>query len=597
MKDQVAVSTYLWNGCLRIEDPNIPDRGHAGSTQKFDLHTAVTRAPLTREINENVSRNVSWIPGSEKTPGGQAQSEADQLGEGSVEDMNGDAASGMRVQGWISLTDGQSNLSYPLQQQKSLEAVTTEEPDALVVANPHLSLRLGSGASSANGQTSIASTADSKTPQRYSSSFAPDHDAFREQKRDHRVESMAELAKRLSEKRIDVLAVRISLQEKRLALRQEFEASIEKDARFLQNLRTLCAAAYSDELKPIITQLDSLAAHLANSRDLIFPRQDDYNQMEDHLIQEEFELKELESRFYTSRLSTKTSPISGNDIALLEDDDLTSGSNTAAFGSITYNPKEQRYLSRLGDMDIIQERIAETYNERSRILSDQDTRNLVGKHIDSDSKSFLDSFPQTIRHLELDLEMIQKDVSRLHDALTEDKVLYAAPQFDEKLRHENESDNLLETGSHSPASEEPLLLLPNESQPRFSDSDIRDPKTDTVDMGKFINCWLLYQLKQSPLAVRFLKTLAELDKLNLDKKAFATLALRLWSEDGMVQAFARHRRSNRSVSVSFRSDKTQNANSTNLRHQRNHNSGNDLLQKSTHRHRHLSLYQSTALTV
>jgi hypothetical protein len=289
--------------------------------------------------------------------------------------------------------------------------------------------------------------------------------------------------------------------------------------------------------------------HLQEIRDSLQPREDDYDRLEDQVNREEYELGELESKLYPISVSAQVSTLADEELALFDGRfDHDESSLSIRSGPAETSSKVNQYLSRKGDMHLLEERLDELRMERAQIVEEELVRARVGRALDEYSRAFLVDFD--MRHDELQRELAQttEDVARLRAALpdTEDFVIYP-DQFDETRRDTSDEDSLVTTMPHDEIlnpieayseGQEPLLLTgAEEPNPVFSGSALQGSKS-VINKASYINLWLLHRLRISLLEVRRFKSTPDLEDLKLDQTQIKDMVLRWWFNDGSAATFA-----------------------------------------------------------
>jgi hypothetical protein len=371
----------------------------------------------------------------------------------------------------------------------------------------------------------------------------------------------------ISDMRMAVLETRIKANEVRAQLRKEREALDTQDAYFIQELRKVLARSPNKELEHIL----QLSDELQQSRDTFYPMEDDYNKLEERLDVEDFELQEAERKVYMDFESARTSFVDNGDHPFsFQQEDVNF--DQASLQDVDRDPAHNEYLSRVGDMRIVQERLQELRLERMHLVEEERVRARVGLLLDYDSIRFLETFDQ--RHEELcgQLAAMQEELNGMRGALaTTSPVLFQSFQFDEEPYSEspgagtvqqfleipfviNSSD--LGTASTStppsprdvlraaqyPRSErpDPLLLADDDASPAFStENDIGWGVVSTVT---FINEWLLNRLRRSTLEVWRFKSALDLEILGLDQNQLSDLVVQWWSKDEKAGEFLQRER-------------------------------------------------------
>lgn len=371
----------------------------------------------------------------------------------------------------------------------------------------------------------------------------------------------------ISNMRMAVLETRIKANEVRTQLRRKREALDTQDACFIQELRKVLAGSPNKELERIL----QLSDELQRSRDAFYPVEDDYNRLEERLDVEDFELQEAERKLYTDLESARTSFIDNGDHPFSfrqEDADL----DQASLQDVGQDPAYNEYLSRVGDMRIVQERLQELRLERMHLVEEERVRARVGLPLDYDSIRFLETFDQHHEELRGQHAAMQEELNRVRGTLAmTSPVLFQSFQFNEEPYSAslgagtvqqfpespfviNSSD--LGTASTStppsprdvlreaqyPRSErpDPLLLPDDDASPAFSTEN--DTGRGVVSTVTFINEWLLNRLRRSTLEVWRFKSALDLEILDLDQNRLSDLVVQWWSKDEKAGEFLQRER-------------------------------------------------------
>jgi hypothetical protein len=346
------------------------------------------------------------------------------------------------------------------------------------------------------------------------------------------------------------------------------------DARFIQEVRALCANGQRSEL----THLLELAESMQNLRDKFYPMEDDYNKLEDRLDVEEFELHEAESRLYERLGSPRTSVVAADDRAsVLREEELEPQVDNLL-------PKDQEpafedYLSRIGDANIVKERLQELRRERVHLVEEERVRAKLGRNLDEEALQFLESFDRRHEELQGQYAAIQEDLAKMREKLPPSVPLpFATTQFaDESYSFGTGiiqqlidastvitgSDLNTSASSNMPPSprealaaaqlprSDPLLLPENDTSPIFTFSDSNDQ--DPISTVSYINEWLLNRLRRSSMEVWRFKSAEELQALDLDGAQMRDLVIQWWSKDAKAGDFLVRERA-RAVSLSLTSN-------------------------------------------
>jgi hypothetical protein len=365
-------------------------------------------------------------------------------------------------------------------------------------------------------------------------------------------QKLIEAFRNLTEKRENVLGLRLRVQEARNSLRHDRETSSNRDAQLVQRLRAAIASNSLAEQTPLVDELEDLQ----KSRDSLSPKEDNYNRLEDQLNREEWELKEMELRLYQRDGSAQISLLGDDDdVGLFEGafgETDSSSSLSIHSGPVEDSPETKRYLSRRGDAILLREQIADMRAAKAQIIEDEAVRKRIGHALDEESQSFLDNFDSRLKPLLEDLANVEEDISRLQGALTEKRVAFLSSPFDGEdwdAPTHYAPEAILSDFPSGPAAEsastefevltrDPLLLPVDDREHALFDSS--DPATsNAISTPGYINRWLLHSLRRSIPEVRRYKSAEELKQLRLrfDQEQIKDFVLDWWYKDQSVADF------------------------------------------------------------
>ena len=361
---------------------------------------------------------------------------------------------------------------------------------------------------------------------------------------------LIETISKLKEKRDNILGLRLKMNELRTSLRQERENLSVRDAQLIQRMRVMFLGNEISALSPLLEDFE----HLQETRNSLQPREYDYDRLEDQVNREEYELGKLESKLYPISVSAQISTLADEELALFNGRfDHTESSLSTRSGPAENSSKVNKYLSRKGDMHVLEERLNELRMERAQLVEEEFVRAQVGRALDEYSQAFLLNFD--IRHNELQQELAhtKEDVARLRMALLDQEDFVISPdQFDETRRDMSGEDSpvtimpnpahftdeILNPEEADSEEQEPLLLTgAEEPHPVFSESALQDSKS-VINKASYINLWLLHRLRMSLPEVRRFKSTPELKDLNLDQTQIKDMVLKWWFNDGSATRFA-----------------------------------------------------------
>ena len=271
--------------------------------------------------------------------------------------------------------------------------------------------------------------------------------------------------------------------------------------------------------------------------------------LEDHLSNKEFELTNLEKQYYKrpnppniakpnmSNLSTAnltafqhTGPPS---LPQKEDDEYA-----REIENSEYHPMVVEYLSKLGDLDLLQERLDEHLDEKESLELEKASRLRFGYALDPDDQDWLDTSHTVEDELIEKIKLLQKDLESskqecfangLVDEDGEPTNFERREQF--TFRGEVDAQN-----QNSEYVKYPLLLLrrrgvKHEEAVEFEPRP--DEKSDTTSSR--INEWMLEKLRMSVLDVNLLARTFEAWVGGINDE-WQLSVLKLWYKDGTILA-------------------------------------------------------------
>jgi hypothetical protein len=289
------------------------------------------------------------------------------------------------------------------------------------------------------------------------------------------------------------------------------------------------------------------------ARDAYGPLEDDCNGLEDQLSLQEFELDRLEEAFY--KRPPDVEPIMTErplTPVQLDDGPPYPSSVDEVEEGLEYHPLVSRYLSRMGDLDLLQERLDDLLDEKRSLEQERERRLRMGLTLMQEDQQWLenihgaeDDLYEKIRMLHLELEVMKQDCfsKGLVDA-DGDPVEF---QIREQRSFDGEED-LNPLDQKSEYVKYPLLLphpgvkaAPYESEiTNPSDLSYRtitqEPNSRTFDTTSRINEWLLHRLRMSALDVNLLaRTFQTFSGAINAPHRWQISVLRLWFRDATVK--------------------------------------------------------------
>lgn len=229
---------------------------------------------------------------------------------------------------------------------------------------------------------------------------------------------------RIQQLRVDTWSLRSRIHEIRSNLRELQRAKSDADDILFRRLTILGLGGlgFANEILPLRHQkeLPELMHDCQAARDAYGPLEDDCNDLEDQLSAKEFELDRLEEAFY------KRAP---EDVTIASDRPLTPagledpGNYPISVGYsdhedeiLEFHPLVSRFLDKLGDLDLLKERLDDLIDEKRAMEEERVKRGKFGYHLSEDDTKWLadahnveEGLTDQIRALEKELEYLKAD--------------------------------------------------------------------------------------------------------------------------------------------------------------------------------------------
>jgi hypothetical protein len=345
--------------------------------------------------------------------------------------------------------------------------------------------------------------------------------------------------------RVATWTLRGRIHELRKLLREkQYEKSIADD-RYFQHVR-MRGLGVTLENQDISRQQKSISQLLDDCqrvRDEYGPLEDDCNLLEDKLGRDEYELTKLETRFHERQSDPEAlqeelhSPVSDSSVAT-----SYSGSDLGRDS----HPLVSQYLSQLGDVDILKERLDYQIEEKFSLEYEKNTRLRVGLELAKDDQEWLDNYDSLEGGLLEEIKEAVAEAERLKHLCIRQGLLDedGNPTDFEKRERQTFLDEAPEVDAGAERSEFvkfPVLLpRPGSKEVQFFNTG---PKASELSdsAGDHINQWLLHQLRSSPLDVSLLARTFEDDFGHIKGEKWQFDVLAFWYKDGARKGSSHYR--------------------------------------------------------
>ena len=304
------------------------------------------------------------------------------------------------------------------------------------------------------------------------------------------------------------------------------------------------------------------------ARDMYGPLEDDCNNLEDRLSKQELELDRLEEAFYKrppdegSVVSER--PLSPTGAADFEQYPSSTDEENEETGYQTvYHPLVVRYLSKMGDLDLLRERLDDLLDEKRMLEEEQKKRLRFGLVLNDEDQHWLEHSHSQEDDMLAQISILEKDlVVMKQDCLAKGLVDEDGEPIDFQAQEQRSFDNEEDMNAqeqHSEYVKYPLLLPHPGVRARTSHAHTHEPeitnpsdqsiptiatiatianiaKTGTYNTTSRINDWLLYRLRDSALDVNLLaRTFQTFHGVIDAPHQWQVSVIRLWFRDSTMR--------------------------------------------------------------
>ncbi|KAI9043869.1 uncharacterized protein KD926_002760 [Aspergillus affinis] len=326
----------------------------------------------------------------------------------------------------------------------------------------------------------------------------------------------------LVEEQQTVSAKRSQVRELRQALKYKREEESNLRTALMRKLNALFAQQDLSTTQPLVRDYEALQLTTEAYVQLEYS----YHDAEDQLEQQEYRLGMSMKRF--ASLSCKGPLRTSLDLTkhTLEDDSPDDSDDASSMATAAQDHPQGivDYLSRVGDVRLLQEHLMNLDSQWLAIMDKHKQRNPLHLALDDESLEFLRTYDEERRNMWYELNHAQLDVNQLRSICEENGLL-----TDDRTRN---LDFLypLDSEDSTRLSDDPLKLSVDEGSSFFFEPQA----TTQLQPTGFINKWLLHQLRNSSVEIHRLKSRPELQPLwdrGFDDTTISRWALREWFSD------------------------------------------------------------------
>lgn len=290
--------------------------------------------------------------------------------------------------------------------------------------------------------------------------------------------------------------------------------------------------------------LEELMQDCQIARDAYGPVEDECNELEDSLNSQELKLSRLEARFQDLPQERQDPPNLGYFVS--EPPSPASGDE---FEDSQYHPLVSEYLSKMGDLDILRERLDELLEERETLIHQKALRYRVDRLLDPEDQEWLDQSEDEQEKLLLDIRRTEHELEELRqDCLSKSLIDQDGEPTSFRIQEQSSFHDegvSLQSPFHAEEETNPFIyeseylkypgLLP---QPGRKHDEIRRPEPihDESDIARNINHWLLQILRISPLEVNLLASTYQA-VAGPTPEQWESNVLSMWYNDSTMRTF------------------------------------------------------------
>ena len=311
--------------------------------------------------------------------------------------------------------------------------------------------------------------------------------------------------------RQEIMGNRLRLREKRRELRDEQTNALDLETKLMQSMREFWELG----ILPDKVIVDNVYSSLKEARDRLGPLEDNYDYEEDEHNALEFQLDEEEAELLDNGTESghqSTAP-------------GTSESEAAVFEAL--NPIVNEYYSRVGDANIIHERLTDLQVEHTQLLNDTEFRKNHHVKLYTANVEFLAGVDKRYDELDAELEKAEADIAKLGQKATEmgfkidarSPIRIARPLIPSK----------------EPVFKETVPVLHRNTQ---TDDVLPYLLSDYFEVRARITRWILHNLRYSPVErAKYGDMLEELERDSIGDGTWAHEVFEYWRIDGKDESF------------------------------------------------------------
>jgi hypothetical protein len=278
------------------------------------------------------------------------------------------------------------------------------------------------------------------------------------------------------------------------------------------------ARAFVDQrLAPEKQELEISFRQLSEARIQISIEENELERVEGRLILAEGELREVESTIYQGPATPSAGSLEDDFDVLAREKDPTESIVSSSNIRRDSSPQAQRFLSQLGEVTLLQERLMDLDSHHAQVIGEQAVREDIGLA--------LDDFSRLLEDYKADLEDRDHHISALDPSLDStwiadgDPTAHSLSGKDDSLNDALAGDNIIE---------DPKLAA-------IAQTYLFPANREAVNKTEYINLWLLDRLRNSTQEITLLLAKHKDEGIFLNPTDFRQQVLFFWDKDETMQ--------------------------------------------------------------
>jgi hypothetical protein len=307
---------------------------------------------------------------------------------------------------------------------------------------------------------------------------------------------------RVKELRADIWGLRSKMHTLRRELREKQNAQSAADDRYFRFIRARdLGFDYSISAEKLQTEtIPELFRDCEQARDEYERLEEGVLLLEEHMGKQEFELEKLEEKFYQYDVEPEPS-LSTHYQHTLAPIPPVSGQGKYETTYQEYHPLVMAYLSKVGDIGILQERLEWNDETKTNLEDQKDHMKIVNLELPASDEAWLDDYQRLRATLQEAPKDAEREAEKLNQACLDNGLPLDFDDWENNVNIHKETSNYVKL---------PLLFPNHYDEPidlekiKFNFQGFRPDPGEVLSSWRGgtedrVNQWLLHQLRSSPL--------------------------------------------------------------------------------------------------